>query len=115
MEIQHQISEALTSRAKSLEALGLQELAWAKSDAMELLEQVAGKGVAVLGGDVYSGSSGVLKPAYENWCCERRPEEEFRSYAERSQQEAVSFLRAYPDVSDALFAFVLNEDETAGL
>jgi len=115
MEIQQQVPEALSSRATSLESLGLQEVAWTKSDALELLAQLEGSAVAVLGGDVYSMSSGRLKPANENWSCERRSREGLQAYAERSQQVAVAFLRAYPDLPEALFALVLSQDETAGL
>jgi len=115
MEIQQKLPKALCSRAKSLESLGLQEVAWTKSDALELLAQLEGSAISVLGGDVYSTSSGRLKPAYENWFCERRSEEELQAYAERSQHVAVAFLRAYPDRPEALFALVLCQDETAGL
>ena len=109
------LPETLLLRAKSLESLVLQENAWTKNDALELLAQLEGTDVAVLGGDVYSVSSGRLEPSYESWFCERRPREGLFAYAERSQQKAKAFLRAFPDLSEALFALVLSQDETAGL
>lgn len=110
-----QIPEELASRARSLETLGLHEVAWTKKDALEVLAQLAGRTVAVLGGDVYFVSSGRPKPAYENWSCERRPGEALGAYAERSQREAVVFLHTYPDSTDTLFVLVLSMDVTAGL
>lgn len=115
MDDPQRLPAALASRAKALEELGLQEVAWTKADALELVAQLAGCQVAVLGGDVYNMSSGRVRPSYENWSCERRSGEGLRGYAERSQQEAVAFLRAYPELPDVLFTLVLSQNETAGL
>ena len=115
MTNEQRIPKSLSSRAKSLAALGLDEAAWTRSDALELLSHLKGAQVAVLGGDVYTEGPGQLEPTYDNWYCERRPGEEFPAYAERSQREAFSFVDGYPDLPGILFAFVLNPNETACL
>ena len=108
------IPKAMASRARSLAALGLDDVAWSREDAIELLAQFSGEPVAVLGGDVYIESAGHLKPAYENWYCERRPGETLQTYSQRSQQQALTFLRSYRDSPEVLFALVLNDGLLAG-
>ena len=115
MKIQEQILDAFSSRGRSLEPLGLQEIAWVKSDALEIVARLADKGVAVLGGDVYKEFPDGLRPTYENWYCERSSEEDFRAFTERSREKAVAFLRSYPDPAEAMFVLVLSEGRTAGL
>ncbi len=115
MEIRKKISSVLVSKARSLESLGLQEVAWTKSATLELLGQLKGQTVVVLGGDVYCVALGSPTPTYENWSCERRLGENLAGYSARSQQEAVAFVRAYPDLPETLFSLVLDEEETAGL
>lgn len=110
------VSEALASRARPLKALGVNNVAWTKGDALEVIASLQGREVAVLGGDVYGLVGGHIVPAYANWHCERRQGELLRDYAERSQRAAASFLRAYPATKvEILFAFVLSEEETAGM
>ena len=115
MKIQEEILGAFSSRGISLEPLGLEEVAWTMSDALEIVDLLAGKGVAVLGGDVYKESPDGLGPTYENWYCERSSGENSRAFAKRSREEAVTFLSSYPDPAKAKFVLVLSEGQTAGL
>lgn len=117
MEIPPQISEGLTSKATSLESLGLYEVGWAKADALQVLTELRGSYVVILGGDVYIASQSGIRPAYNNWACERESGEKLRNYAERSRKAASSFIRTYPaSGSDrTLFVLVFEQGETAGL
>ena len=113
MRVLQQILKDLASQAKSLESLGLQEVAWTKQDALRLIQCLDEQKIAILGGDVYNRTlSGRLTPAYENWFCERCEGEALRDYAERSQRKANIFLSTCSDSPNILFTLVLKEYDT---
>jgi hypothetical protein len=102
-------------RARSLEALGLNEVAWTQEDALQVLDQLRGMPVAILGGDVYSSKTGHLMPTYDNWCCDRHADEDFAAFAARSQRVAAEYIAKRSPLSEDLIVLVSDGEVTAGL
>jgi hypothetical protein len=109
--------QSLLPRARSLEAdLGVDEVAWRRDDALEVLARL-GEGVAVLGGDVYAERGGRLRPGDASWSCERQAGEDLPAYAARSRGVAAAYLRAFREAAGGAtyYALVVSADETADL
>lgn len=112
-----QLPAELLRRAQSLDELGLTDLVWedqlieAVIDALEQLD------FAVLGGDVYAATPEGFRPTYDNWYCDRSPEEAFSDYAKRSREVAREYVRNYRKTGNvgAYFALVVSNEATAGL
>ena len=99
--------EGLRDKAVSLEVIGLNEVAWPKTIAIEILERLQGTDAAALGGDVYRLKGSRPTPDYDNWYSERHPDETLESYTRRSREEALKYIRSYPDPEDGSVLYVL--------
>jgi hypothetical protein len=106
---------AVTSRARSLAELGLNEVAWDRRDTLEILEHVHGWPLAILGGDVYRLTSGRLEPTCDSWFCNRHTGESAQEFALRSQQAAREFVSSESGSPDDYFVLVVDEASIAGL
>ena len=69
------IPRDLWSKAESLSALRIGELAWRPEDATQVLELLRPTEISVLGGDVYVKHFGRFEPGYESRHAECAPEE----------------------------------------
>lgn len=117
MNALQKIPRALREHARSLEDLGLAEVAWPLDRIGDVLHSIKDAGVAVLGGDVYEDYNGQLRATYDNWHCEREATESFADYARSSWQRAWDYTLTYPRRSGraAYIALVLSDEPTAGL
>ena len=77
-------SRFLERRGRSLEALGSNERALDREDALRAVELVESERGAILGGDVYVENAGMVESAYANWYSERREDEPNDSFAARA-------------------------------
>ncbi|MCG8422127.1 MAG: Imm40 family immunity protein [Proteobacteria bacterium] len=112
------IPEDLRPRARSLsDDVGVDEFAWDRSTALELVTRLAGAGVSILGGDVYVEEAGRIRPTYANWACERTPNEELSAFTERSTAEAKRYLESYMEApgQQTFYVFVVSTEQTAGM
>jgi hypothetical protein len=87
----------LLQQARSLAALGLAEVAWPRPAALSILEWMRGRRYAVLGGDVLQVSDNRLVHTYDSWHSDPLPAESFETYASRSLDDTLGYLKAYPD------------------
>lgn len=105
------IPKSLLSQGRSLEHLGLNEIAWPRHLALDVLEVVQSAGAAVLGGDVYVDEAGVLRSAFEGWHCDRPQREPFPRYVRRSWKAARDYISRYPTTPRGEPYFVLVVDD----
>ena len=86
-----------------LSYLGLNEVAWRKVDAIELLNYFELNSVFVLGGDVLSLQKGSYKHNYDNWYFEKS-----MGNFKDSIRKAKHYLENYPD-GDFIFVLVIEQ------
>ncbi|HEX2211280.1 MAG TPA: Imm40 family immunity protein [Longimicrobium sp.] len=110
------LPEAIRSRGRSLQDIGLNEIAWPLSMVGEVLRSFTGLDVAVLGGDVYEVLGATVTPSYENWFCERLPEETLAAYSTRSRRTATEFVEKIASRADTerLVSLVVSDSADAG-
>lgn len=101
------IPDGLLDNAFSLEVIGLHEVAWPKAVAIDILASLEGTDAFCLGGDVYRLEGNRPLPAYDNWFSERHQAETLENYTRRSREEALKYIRAYPDPEDGSVLYVL--------
>jgi len=104
------IPKSLLSQARSLEHLGLKEVAWPRGVVLEVLQAVQSSGAAILGGDVYADEGGVLLSRFEGWHCDRSRGESLPRYVRRSWKEARDYIGRYPTAPHRDMYFVLVVD-----
>lgn len=100
----------LAVQARSLEGIGVRELAFDRMGALSVLEYLITRGVPVLGGDVYEASAGQLRHRFEGWHADRQPTESSQDYARRSADVARRYVLNYPPSTgpDVLFVIVVD-------
>ena len=100
-----QIPTELLPRAISLASIGCNELAWAKADALELLETLQANHHVVLGGDVLQEVDGKWQHNYDNWHFNPDPSHTHELNSVRSVSKARQYIQNYP-VGPYLFVLV---------
>jgi hypothetical protein len=94
-----ELPSAVLAQALPLSVIGLKEVAWPRSAALEILRLLRGKAVAVLSGDVVRLDSDRPRHAHENWHAEPAHAEPFVAYAQRSIEEAEAYITGDPEPS----------------
>lgn len=102
-----ELSSSVTLKAIGLEHLHVSEVAWLRPDVMEILRELEGTEVTILGGDVLKKCGDRFEHEYSNWSVTRRADETAGAYAERSRKETAEYVRAFPDPGDGSIAYVL--------
>ena len=95
----------------SLNSYGLDDLAWHREDAKNLIISILKEKIAILGGDVYKLTSHRLEPLYDNWSCEPNEGESEEEYYQRSKAEALTYIENYPIQvgKNIVFSMTFNE------
>lgn len=93
--LKQEIREKITKNSVSLERYGLNELAWSKEDAQNLILAIMNDYIGILGGDVYILNQDCLEPLSDNWCCEPI-NIETEGYYTRSKNESLNYIKNYP-------------------
>jgi len=110
-----EIPERLRSLGIPLENQDVDDLAWNKADALDVIDSLKGTKVAILGGDVYRSEPWGFVPAYDNWTCIRMEGELASEYARRTRQVAATFVQEYDDdqASNVFFALRFSTQQEA--
>ncbi|HEY7636221.1 MAG TPA: Imm40 family immunity protein [Gemmatimonadales bacterium] len=87
----------LVTQARLVSPSGRPQAAWSSRAALELIQQLRGRGVAVLGGDVIRLEGDLPRPTRDNWHAEPAHGEPFDAFAQRSLSEAAAYISAYRD------------------
>jgi hypothetical protein len=99
------------TRGRSLNEIGVANVAFIRSDALEALESLKGSQAGVLGGDVLKVANGKAEHTYDNWHIDKGPNEYVLDFLKRSIAESDQYIRDYPDPEDGtiLYALVVSE------
>ena len=93
--VNDKIKEKIIKKSISLEKYGINDLAWQKEDAQNLINSIMKDGVGILGGDVYKLTPHHLEPIYDNWSCEPNEKESEGEYYLRSKIESLRYIENY--------------------
>jgi hypothetical protein len=99
------------TRGRSLQEIGVAEVAFTRPDALDALKALKGSQAGVLGGDVLKLVNGKPRYTYDNWHVDKAPNEDISDFLIRSITETENYIRNYPDPEDGtiLFSLVVSE------
>lgn len=100
------VATGMKLRSISLESIGVDGIAYTKSEALRIAEEYYNSNIPILGGDVYLFNNGNIKPTYDNWYCNRNNSETSYEYVARSYQVACDYIKKYPDNANIFFSIV---------
>lgn len=109
--IDSHIRQKILESAISLKSLGINDLAWKKTDAEHLINSLLADKIGILGGDVYRNVDGRFISLGDNWACNPIVHEGEDEYFLRSKKESLAYIGNYPiDNTDCiLFSLVFSE------
>ena len=93
--LKQEIKEKIIQKSLTLEKYGLNDLAWGKEDAKDLIQALMKDHIGILGGDVYRLKLDRLEPVYDNWSCEPMKAESEEEYYARSKAESLNYIENY--------------------
>ncbi len=100
------VATGMKLRSISLESIGVDGIAYTKSEALRIAEEYYNSNIPILGGDVYLFNNGNIKPTFDNWYCNRNNSETSYEYVARSYQVACDYIKKYPDNANIFFSIV---------
>lgn len=83
--------------AKTLEHLGISELAWDWENAIMFIDNLCKNKNAILGGDVYRLTSDNLEPTYDSWYLNKDDKKSDEEFIRESKKRAVAYINEYHD------------------
>lgn len=100
--------ESIISSGLALHYIGISNWALSKEQALDALDKFEAEKIAVLGGDVYELNDGEPESNYDNWYCDREPDEPLENYVDRSINKARTYISNYnsPNQKQEMFVFV---------
>lgn len=112
-----QINELL-KKGRSLQGVGINNWAFSKEDALNILDRFEELEVSILGGDVCELINNSIQPNYDNWYCNRLSSETNIEFSKRSIKRAKDYILNYNvnNPNQIFFSFVLEKyknDETS--
>ncbi len=113
MKILNEINELL-KKGHSLDYLGINNWALSKESALEILNRFEESQICILGGDVFELADTIVRPNYDNWYCNRLPDETDIAYLKKSIEKAKDYIMNYnvSNNSQIFFAFVFDKQTT---
>ena len=93
-----------------LKKYGLNDLAWDKVSALNMLNSILNEDLGVFGGDVYHLTEKKIIFNGENWSCEPNEGEDKKAFFLRSKLEAIKYVDAFPveEKENTVFAIVFT-------
>lgn len=100
--------ESIISSGVALHDTGVSNWALSKEQALNALDKFEVEKISVLGGDVYELNDGELESNYDNWYCDREPDESLENYVTRSINKARAYISNYrsQNQKQEMFVFV---------
>lgn len=94
----------------SLKKFGLNDFAWKKQDAINLIDKINFKDIGIFGGDVYQLTT-RLESLSDNWSCDQKINEPLEEFYERSKKESLIYIQRYPVHSNECILFAITFTE----
>ena len=102
----------LKEKGTSLLAVGVNEIALSREDALYAIGILREIKRPILGGDVYFRQQGQIKPAYANWYVNSDPTENRETHAHRSYEVTKAYIQEFPKPPtgiEELFTLVVSK------
>lgn len=82
---------------------------WAldKDQAIEVIKILENSNVPILGGDVCNAGNGILEFNYDNWYCDKIPNETYSEFTHRSAELARQYIINYCDNNSKILYFLI--------
>lgn len=106
--LRREILGKIMQNSISLEKYGLNDLAWSKEDAQNLIGAIMNDNVGILGGDIYKLNQDKLEILSDNWYCE--PMKTAEDYM-RSKVQSLNYIKKYPVEKDENIIFSITFTE----
>jgi len=106
--LKREIKEKLAQKSISLERYDIDDLAWTKEDAENLINTIMKDKIGILGGDVYKLTATRLEPLCDNWFCEPAKAESEEEYYLRSKVESLRYIKNYPIAAEEDIVFSIT-------
>jgi hypothetical protein len=90
-----QLPAGLMAQVRLVSAGGRPQTLWSGPAALELIRELRGRGIAVLGGDVVRLEDELPHRTRDNWHAEPAHGEPFDAFAQRSLAEAEAYISMY--------------------
>lgn len=105
-----EIIEKIKKNSVSLENYGIDNLAWNKESAQQLIHSIENEKIGILGGDIYRLTT-KLEPLSDNWSCEPNKLETEESFYARGKKESLNYIENYPveEGENILFSIIFTE------
>jgi hypothetical protein len=91
-QLPNDFPKQLIENGYSLEPIGITEMAWKCGDAIEVINYLASKGFAILGGDVYLKNDNGFESTYDSWYINKSTSQ---SFVEESRKKALEYISKY--------------------
>lgn len=91
--------DMLLDSAKSLDGIGVLELAWDWKNAIRVVEFLWEHNYAILGGDVYQLSDGKFHSTYDNWYVNKNIKKSKKEFLEETKSKAISYISKYSEMN----------------
>lgn len=85
----------LLSSGKSLECLGISEMAWDWKNAIKVIEFLCAFNYAILGGDVYRVADDKFEVTYDSWYINKNVQQSREIFIEETKNKAISYIKQY--------------------
>ncbi|MCH9633989.1 MAG: hypothetical protein S4CHLAM7_07230 [Chlamydiae bacterium] len=108
--IKKSLENKILKNSISLEKYSLNDFAWDKKSALDMLNSILNEDLGVLGGDVYQMTEKRLISNGENWFSEANEGEDKRAFFLRSKLEAIKYIQQFPvgEEENIIFAIVFT-------
>lgn len=92
----------------NLNGLGINNVAYSKCEALRMIGCFEEQGIPVLGGDVFLLKDNIPSLTYDNWYCDKNPQESDQEYVIQSCKKAYEYVSTYnsADSNKVLFSLV---------
>lgn len=92
----------------NLNVLGINNVAYSKCEALRMISRFEEQGIPVLGGDVFLLKDNAPILTFDNWYCDKNPQESDQEYIIRSCKKAYEYVSNYDsnDFNKVLFSLV---------
>ena len=101
----------LFNSGKSLEQLGISEMAWNWENAIKVIEFLCAFNYVILGGDVYRAVDDKFEVTYDSWYVNKNVKQSRERFIEETKNRAISYIKQYYERNGENFYYSIVFDK----